>query len=206
VRQSDAHAWAEVFLRGRGWTRVDPTALSVPGRLDAGLARAVSAGAPLPLLLRADFEWLRGLRDNWEAVTHQWNLWVLGYNPERQRDLMAWIGVPDADWRDLVAALFSVLGVFVIALLVWSLRQYARSDPVQAAWLAFCRKLGARGVPRAPYEGPRDYAERAATTLPAAGEAIRRIAALYIAQRYGALAGVERIAELRRAVREFHPA
>lgn len=205
VRQSDAHAWSEVYLRTRGWTRVDPTALSVPGRLEAGLARAVPA-SETPLLLRPELRWLRSLRYQWEAVTHQWNLWVLGYNPERQRDLMAWIGVPDADWRDLVAALFSVLGVFVIALLVWSLRQYARSDPVQAAWLAFCRKLGARGVPRAPYEGPRDYAERAATTLPAAGEAIRRIAALYIAQRYGALAGVERIAELRRAVREFHPA
>src|SRR6185503_16739937 len=26
VRQSDAHAWAEVFLAGQGWLRVDPTA------------------------------------------------------------------------------------------------------------------------------------------------------------------------------------
>jgi transglutaminase-like putative cysteine protease len=41
VRQSDAHAWAEVHLRGRGWVRVDPTAAAAPGRLDAGLARAV---------------------------------------------------------------------------------------------------------------------------------------------------------------------
>ena len=26
VRQADAHAWAEVWLTGEGWTRVDPTA------------------------------------------------------------------------------------------------------------------------------------------------------------------------------------
>ncbi|HTD28915.1 MAG TPA: DUF3488 and transglutaminase-like domain-containing protein, partial [Xanthomonadaceae bacterium] len=30
VRQSDAHAWSEVWLRGRGWTRVDPTAAVAP--------------------------------------------------------------------------------------------------------------------------------------------------------------------------------
>ncbi|MBV8909593.1 MAG: DUF3488 domain-containing transglutaminase family protein, partial [Gammaproteobacteria bacterium] len=37
VRQSDAHAWAEVWLPGRGWTRVDPTAVVEPERLRRGL-------------------------------------------------------------------------------------------------------------------------------------------------------------------------
>ena len=33
VRQRDAHAWAEVWLAGRGWVRVDPTAAVAPGRI-----------------------------------------------------------------------------------------------------------------------------------------------------------------------------
>jgi transglutaminase-like putative cysteine protease len=45
VRQSDAHAWAEVFLRGRGWVRIDPTAAAAPVRVDAGLARAMPDSA-----------------------------------------------------------------------------------------------------------------------------------------------------------------
>lgn len=203
VRQSDAHAWSEVFLRGRGWVRVDPTALSVPARLEDGLARAVPAGDPLPLLMRPELEWLRTLRYNWEALTHQWNLWVLGYNPERQRELMSLLGMKAADWLELASALLAVLGAFVIGLLVWSLRRLVRPDPVQAAWNRFCRKLGARGVARSPHEGPRDYSERAARRLPSAGEAIHRIAALYIALRYGPQRPAAGVVALRRMIREL---
>jgi transglutaminase-like putative cysteine protease len=203
VRQSDAHAWAEVHLPGRGWLRVDPTAAAVPGRVDAGLARAVRAGDPMPLLMRPQLEWLRGLRSNWEALAHRWNVWVLGYGVERQRDLMSRIGMRDTDWRKLTAAMASILGAFTLVLLAWSLRRLARPDPVQRAWQAFCRKLGARGVARAAHEGPRDYAERAALRLPEAAPAIRAIAALYIGARYGRAPERSRAAELARRVREL---
>jgi transglutaminase-like putative cysteine protease len=206
VRQSEAHAWSEVFLAGRGWIRIDPTALAAPGRLEAGLARAVRAAQELPFLMRPELQWLRSIRYNWEALTHQWNLWVLGYNPERQRELMSLFGMRDTDWRGLAAALMTVLGSLVVALLVWSLRRHARPDPVKLAWLAFCRKLDRKGVPRAPHEGPRDFAERAASRLPSAGEAIRHIAALYIALRYGSDSAAAQVTELRRRVREFRPA
>jgi transglutaminase-like putative cysteine protease len=203
VRQSDAHAWAETFLPGRGWVRVDPTGAAVPGRIDIGLARAVPQTTSLPLMMRPELEWLRGVRDRWEATAHKWNVWVLGYNPERQRELMSLAGLRDADWRALTAALFAFLGVMTLALLAWSLRRLVRPDPVQKAWRAFCRKLAARGVERAPHEGPRDYAARAATALPAARRGILRIGELYIALRYGAQASADGVARLRRMVREI---
>ena len=211
VRQADAHAWTEVYLVDRGWVRVDPTVLSVPRRLDGGLARAVASPGELPLIMRPDMEWLRTLRYNWEALTHQWNLLVLAYNPERQRELMSWFGMRDADWLELASTLLAVLGGFVLVLFAWMLRHLARPDPVQAAWRKFCRKLSARGVKRAPHEGPRDFADRAARMLPSAGEPIRRVAALYIQLRYGpAAAGVgasapaESVVQLRRMVRQLH--
>ena len=76
-----------------------------------------------------------------------------------------------------------------LGLLAWSLGRLARPDPVQRAWRAFCRKLAARGVARAPHEGPRDYASRAARALPASRRAILRIGAQYIRVRYGARGG-----------------
>jgi protein-glutamine gamma-glutamyltransferase len=206
VRQSDAHAWAEVFVAGRGWLRVDPTAAAVPLRLDSGLARAVRSSGALPLLMRPELEWLRGMRYNWEAVVHQWNVWVLGYNLERQRDVMSWFGMRGGDWRDLAAALLGAMCVFAAVLLAWSLQRRAQPDPVQAAWLRFCRKLGAQGLARAPHEGPRDFAQRATGSVPSSAAAIRRIGDLYIALRYGKERASADIAELRRLVRAFRPA
>jgi hypothetical protein len=203
VRQSDAHAWAEVYLAARGWVRVDPTAAAVPGRVEAGLARAVPRPETLPLMRQPRLEWLRGMRDRWEALAHVWNVWVLGYNPERQRDLMSWVGMRDADWRSLTAALFSVLGLITLALLAWSLGRMARPDPVQRAWRTFCRKLARRGVARAPHEGPRDYSTRAARALPASRGAILRIGAQYIRLRYGPHASRPGVLKLRRMVREL---
>ena len=202
VRQSDAHAWTEVFLGSRGWVRVDPTAAAVPRRVEAGLSRAVPE-TELRALMRPELEWLRGVRDQWEALAHKWNVWVLGYSPERQRELLGSLGMRDADWRTLTAALFSVLGIMTLVLLAWSLRRLKRPDPVQKTWRAFCRKLAARGVERAPHEGPRDFAARAARALPGARRAILRIGSLYIALRYGANPGGARVSQLRRMVREL---
>ncbi len=205
VRQSDAHAWGEVYLAGQGWVRVDPTALAVPGRLTSGLARSIPGDALVPIMLRPRFDWLRALRDNWEAVAYKWNIWVLGYDASRQRDLMAMIGVSNADWRSLTAALSVILGSLAALLVAWSLRRSLRPDPVQSAWLAFCRKLAAKGLARAGHEGPRDFAERAARGQPAAEVAIRRIGELYIALRYGRGAGTADVRELRRLVRALRP-
>jgi len=204
VRQSDAHAWAEVYLPGRGWLRVDPTGAAVPGRIDAGMARAVRESDAVPLLMRPQLEWLRALRSNWEALQHRWNVWVLGYGVERQRDLMRRIGMRDADWRKLTATMATFLGIFTLLLLAWSLRRLAPRDRVQRAWAAFVRKVASRGVVRAPHEGPRDFAERAARRLPAASGAIRAIGALYLEARYGPpRAGRALPAELERRVREL---
>jgi len=203
VRQSDAHAWTEVFLAGRGWVRIDPTAAAMPQRVDAGLARALPQNQALPLLMRPQMEWLRSVRYRWEAVAHKWNVWVLGYNPERQRELMLSLGMRDADWQKLTAVLFTFLGAMTIVLLAWSLRRLARPDPVQKAWQAFCRKLAARGVVRSPHEGPRDYSTRAARALPGSRRPILRIAALYIALRYGGGASRPGTARLKRLVRQL---
>jgi len=206
VRQSEAHAWAEVYVQARGWVRVDPTAVSVPGRVDSGMANSVPSGDPVPFMMRADLAWLKSMRYNWEALTNRWNLWVLGYNTDRQREFLARIGFSDADWRNLATMLLTTVGLIIVVLLAWSLKRLVRPDPVQQLWLAFCRKLAAAGVERDPHEGPRDFTARAAQRFPHLASTIVAVGEHYIALRYGAVRHDEELAEFKRSVREFRPA
>ncbi|MBI3372242.1 MAG: DUF3488 domain-containing transglutaminase family protein [Betaproteobacteria bacterium] len=207
VRQADAHAWAEVYLRNQGWIRVDPTAAVSPLRLDSGLAGAVPGAEQLPLLLRAEIpEWIRSARNNWEALVNQWNLQILGYNTDRQREFLNRLGMIDPDWKSLAFAMLTSTAVVLALLIAWSLRGLRRSDPVQNAWVAFCAKLGGRGLERRPQEGPRDFALRASDRFPGQRAAIGAVSELYIALRYGRTSPAGEVSRLRRLVREFTPA
>lgn len=205
VRQSDAHAWAEVWLPQRGWVRYDPTAAISPARIERGLAAAVPDSAALPFMARNPPAWLRGLRLNWDALANQWNQWVLGYNSERQFAFLTRLGMEDVTWQKLainmLAGLSLLVGLFTL-LLLRRLTTRTR-DPVQAAWLKLCRKLARAGLPRAAHEGPLDYATRVAAARPQIAPRLLDLAQQYLALRYGALADARAQQAFRRGVRAF---
>jgi transglutaminase-like putative cysteine protease len=204
VRQSDAHAWVEVWTDEGGWKRVDPTAVVVPVRVESGIAQAVPAGQPVPFMVRTDRLWLLKMRYNIEAMAHKWNIWVLGYNPDRQREMLSFIGMDEASWQSLALALFWGIAGIVAVLSLWLLRRLRLDDPVQRHWRRFCNKLGRAGVARAASEGPLDFTERAAARFPQQAALVRAIGALYIDMRYGKPAergDVKRLGKLVRDIR-----
>ncbi len=204
VRQSDAHAWTEVWLKGKGWQRIDPTAMSAPGRIEQNLAAAVPAGSPLPLMARADLLWLRQLRLRLDAVANAWNQQVIGYNPERQRELLKRLGMSAPDWRQMTATLAGLAGVVLLGLTAWALRGWRRPDPVQREWLRLGRQLKRRGLARQPWEGPWAYARRVGQALPESAAEIQAISALYGSLRYGSL-DPTMIEELKGRIARFQP-
>jgi transglutaminase-like putative cysteine protease len=205
VRQADAHAWTEVWLRDRGWVRVDPTFAVAPVRVDTGIAAAVPRTDPLPLMVRAPYEFLRQARLTLDYMANAWNQWVLGYTPERQRSLLANVGMDDATWEKLTAILFVLAGTIVAMFTALALRQMKSRvrDPVKIAYLKFCDKLRRKGLSRAPAEGPVDYARRVERQRPELAPAVEAITRLYVALRYGAESGASVLIELQRRVRQF---
>lgn len=206
VRGRDAHAWTEVWLDGRGWTRVDPTAAVAPSRVERGVEAALPAGERPGGVIALDGAWLRPLRLGWDVLNNQWNQWVLGYNQERQRRLLARLAPWLADWRGMVSTLGigAAVVVLTLALVLFGRRPPTASDPASRAYARFCRKLARIGIVRAPAEAPEEYARRAAGARPDLAGAIAGITRRYLALRYGPpRPGAPAL--LKRAVRDFRP-
>lgn len=209
VRQADAHAWVEVWLEGEGWKRVDPTAAVSPSRINLGMDAALGPIGVIPSLIAADrLRILANLRYAWETLNSQWNQWVLGYNVQRQRQFLANLGLEIANWQSLLvwlaAATLAVGGLVGLGLVLRDLP--ARREPAVVAWSRFCAKLAARGLVRAPHEGPVDFLARIERERPAlAGEA-RAITQRYVEARYGNGLSKSESRELLARVRRFHPA
>ena len=209
VRQADAHAWTEIWLRGEGWVRVDPTAAVSPLRVEQGVNAALGPIGVLPTLIAADrLGVLAGLRFGWQVVNGRWERWVVGYDRNRQRDFFARLGYPSVDWRTLafwlLVATFAIGGAVTLGLLV---RERPRREEASlAAWRRYCAKLAAAGLARAPHEGPLDYLARVQAAKPELAAEADEITRRYVAARYGRGATREELRDLAGRVRDFRAA
>ncbi|MES2316110.1 MAG: DUF3488 and transglutaminase-like domain-containing protein [Pseudomonadota bacterium] len=189
VRQSDAHAWAEVWIAQRGWVRVDPTAVIAPERIERNLAGALPDSGVFGSFIKLDGDsWLAKLRFQFGALNNGWNQWVLNYDPQRRENLVGQLGSALSNWRYL-AALAALAGLIFVAR---ALRLRGETDPVDTLYSALCQHMARLGMERASDEGPNAYATRLAGAALAAPkkDAALRFLSLYSAYKYGAQAPV----------------
>jgi protein-glutamine gamma-glutamyltransferase len=197
VRQSDAHAWNEVWLDGLGWMRIDPTNAVAPHRIERGVesldgGRRRQSMLGQPMLDAAD--WMR----------RGWNQFVLGYDAVRQKQLLRPLGVDADDWRHLGLALGAGVMLAVAIMLGLLLRRPPTSpDPLLRAWHRFLARLARAGAAKAPHEGPIAFASRAAAALPDAAAEITALSDRYARQRYAADADARQLHRLCADLRGF---
>jgi transglutaminase-like putative cysteine protease len=130
VRQSDAHAWAEVWVEGQGWVRVDPTAAVSPGRVGSFTRFNAGNGVLAQALLgNVSPQWAQRLRAVWDAANNRWNQWVLNYSPHQQFNLLAHLGFEQPSWQDLLRLLAGLVAsaAALAALGAWLWRSH--TDP-----------------------------------------------------------------------------
>jgi protein-glutamine gamma-glutamyltransferase len=191
VRQSDAHAWAEVWLAGVGWVRVDPTAAVAPERIERGLDPARLEASGFDAIFRGgDLGWLgTALRQaGWmaDAIRLGWIRWVVNYDTERQNDLLGRLGLGFIRDRGLGLAMVLIAGTLIGGLTLLLLRwDRPPVDPLQRLYTRFCRRLERRGLRRHPHEGPLAFARRVIRRRPDLRGQIEPIVDLYVTLRYG---------------------
>ncbi len=155
VRNADAHAWNEVWLRGKGWVRVDPTFVVTrigargPGQETNNL-REMSANGAMA-------DWIR----------QNWSNWFERFDSERQRDLLRMAGLEGIPTWAVLVVILPLGGAMLWGLSLLLLRERKAREPEELrAWRKLIKQMERKGYGPKPHEPPLTLAQRVAEQLP----------------------------------------
>lgn len=203
VRQSDAHAWTEVWLEGKGWQMIDPTAAVAPNRIEQGINEALSeSDRELVSGVWEGSSLLLQLQNRWDAANYVWQRWVLNYDTKAQEGLLSRLLGGTESWR--VTLVLIGLGLLGAAIFAWMMMRRRPSQVLRREMLAIKKleqKLAQLGYRRTPGETLGDFIQRILTSAPQHASSLHNIHQLFVQITYqGQRIPVE---HLERAVKQF---
>ncbi len=184
LRQSDAHAWVEVWLQDQGWVRVDPTAAVAPGRTGTLQRLQAPQGAFAQAVGAVNPDLAATLRNVWEAVNNGWNQRVLNYTQSRQLDLLRQLGFASPSWEDLAYVLIGLVVLAASGGALWTLWDRMQHDPWLRLLTRVRRRLEKAGLVLPPTHGPRQIAAAVTQHFGARGQPLADWLLRLEAQRY----------------------
>jgi transglutaminase-like putative cysteine protease len=205
VKQSDAHAWAEIWVDQRGWVRVDPTGVVAPERLERGILDLLPNAVSAQARLIHDVEWLTNLGQAWDALNAWWNAKVVGFDLQSQLSILDGLGFEEPGWQQLGWTFAGALAAWMLWMTVQLGRapQGPKPDRVARAYQKLCAKLAAAGLSREPHLGPLAFADSIRAQRPDLSESIAPLLTDYAALRFGPVTTSADITTFERAVSRF---
>ena len=205
VRQSDAHAWTEVWNDYRGWVRIDPTAAVEPRRVESGIENAVDQRELLPSILVSDNALFRRARFMLDSFHSNWNQWVVGFNKKKQKELFELLGFSNVSISDLVLMMVVAMTLAGAVAAWWVVRKDPRSrkDTVKHYYDKFCFKLNKAGVEHQSCEGASEFLQRISSRFPHKKNELALITGDYERLRYGSDHNEQRLKRFIRSVRQL---
>jgi len=212
VRQSDAHAWVELFFPDAGWVRKDPTQALSPDQIVAEEQNGASAsegirgrdGPSGGILGRA----ARYAGLAWDAANFGWNYYVLGFTQQRQLRLLAKLRLGDSLEKALprAALLLTFLFLaFMLILVAILLGGGGQSTPPDRIYRRFRNKLRRAGIEPRAEEGPLSLTRRIEAERPDLAGSSRKILDQFMELRYAGRGDRSTLRDFRRRVRRFSP-
>ncbi len=185
VSDKDAHAWTEFWdEKQQTWIRQDPTAGVAPLRLAVGgraffqvsedqRNRLTSADDFLNLQNSGLIGYLSQAKLYFDAAAHRWNLFLLKYDFNYQKKLLASIGIGNMNrWILFLLSVF-LAGLFYF---LWKKRFYRElwgRSKVEKIYASTCQFLARQNSTRLGYEGPQSYKKRLLMDFPGAKNEIQ---------------------------------
>ena len=204
VRQSDAHAWAEVWLEDQGWVRVDPTGAVAPDRVEKGIDAALADDEGLSFFSRKQSSALKSMQMMWDSINNQWDYWVLGYGPENQKKLLENLGLKWSS-QDMIIAIMILSGTIIMLVFLFLMYQTRSriTDPALKLYTVFLKKCTKKGVELKANEGASDFAIRISQQLSDEAEQVVEICQTYQKIRYGKQYTEDNLKYLKKIIKNF---
>ena len=183
VHQYDAHAWTEVWLKGKGWLRIDPTAMVAPDRVEKNLETAVNKEGSFleqkPFSMTKN-KWLNNLRKRLDSTQYAWRRFVLGYDEDTQAQFLKRL----LGEKSVLNIALIVGGVFLAIILLWVMflglgRKHVSMALEHQLYLSFCKLLEKQGVRREPFQTPEAFSLIASTKFPQIAYEINSFTKIY---------------------------
>ena len=188
VRQSDAHAWAEIWQEDQGWTRIDPTAVVSPARIEQGVANAGLDEGGLPSILISKNNLLLKIRFTLDSFNHSWNKWVIGFNDKKQKELFRSLGIDDINKATLFSWMVVAMTLSGALVALWVFKRgdkKIRRDVAVYYYGVFCKKLEKAGLVKNSSESADDFLKRVMQAFPGLKQKAGLITRHYQQIRYG---------------------
>ncbi|MCF6203934.1 MAG: DUF3488 and transglutaminase-like domain-containing protein [Methylococcaceae bacterium] len=206
IKQSDAHAWAEVWLENKGWVRFDPTSAVAPDQFSEQNLESSTAEK------QKNFEiienknlfnrWVTRAGDVWSNMDYEWQQWIIHYRGEKQSKFLSSWGITG------IKSMFywlTVLVFFMLGLFTWVIlrNQKTNIDKVLMTYQRFCDSLAKVGVIKRKAETAHDFALRAKQLRPDLANNISLITWSYINLQYKKDSGIDDFKAFKKQVNSF---
>jgi transglutaminase-like putative cysteine protease len=217
LRRADAHVWTEVWLETRGWTRIDPTAVVSPERIEYGVEMSNSISSLGSVSDAERSEMIRRrlnkgfltrlwetLGNVWDNLNRNWNYWVVSYDRDRQDDFLEGAGLVDLSGFTMIIMVITMSWILWSLASRWFKHRSFKPEPLIEVYHRFCKKMERRGFKRHLWEGPLDFKNRIIRKLPERRDSVEEIVSLFIRMRYGTLIQSKgRLKKLKQLVRRL---
>ncbi len=179
VRDKFAHAWSEVYIKGRGWLRVDPTAFIYPQRMATLLATSTTNQQIYGSFFSQSLLFF-------ESINNQFEMFLISYDASSPWGMVTRLN-QYLKWNTLALFFVLTLCFLLFAVLLWWVWRLDGSskDPLGQAYVLILEKLSRMNLEKQKSEGPLEYCMRVETTknVPRLyGELIKRYITLRFAQ------------------------
>ncbi|MEQ1635750.1 MAG: DUF3488 and transglutaminase-like domain-containing protein [Methylococcales bacterium] len=207
IKQADAHAWTEVWLENKGWTRVDPTVAVAPERVEQGVnvEQQVASGlVNFDLGHRDSFasNLAKQLRQAWQNADYSWQRWVINYHNANQANFLSAFGLNNMN-RMLIWLLISIAGL-TLGLFWWLTRQPKKVlDQAAQQYQKFIAKLARIQLQKQASETANAFAARVKHSRPELSQPVNSITGLYLNIRYGKSSSDVDLKQLKQQIKAF---